>query len=159
MATTETPTSPASPDQPPVAVRVPTQKILLELDVHRTGAVPVQVSLQKLVGLTDTVFHRQTAKRPVAPARASSTTPSEWWDRCCEGSSRRLPAVGGVGDSEEPGDVGVPLPSPGQQCEPSSRRSGISSPPVMGRMPRLLASRRELQGAAQRFVSVSARAW
>ena len=106
---------PGDSDQLPVAVGVPVQKVPMELDVDRAGTVPVQVPLQKVVGITWATAHRQFRETPVAPARQQDDTLGVVGQK--RGVEPRLPAVGGVGGGEEPGDVGVPGPRLCQQRE------------------------------------------
>ena len=104
------------PGQLAVAVGVAGQEVLLKLDVHRVGPVPVEVLLQQAVGLTGALVDRQPRERPVAPAGQQNHA------FAVIGQVGRVelgfPAVAGIGQGEKARDVGVPRPCLRQQGEP-----------------------------------------
>ena len=97
----------------PVAGGVALQEILLEFHVHPAGAVPVQVGPEQLAGVLAAALRKQLGKRPV-PAPGEQHHPPGVF-----GQARRVqpgfPTVGGVGQGEQAGDVGVARTGPGQQ--------------------------------------------
>ena len=99
-----------------VALRVPLQEVLLQLHIHRSRSVPLHVVPEKPPGLLPAAVRQESGERPSAPSgeqdSAASVLPQV--GRVEPG----LPAVHGVGQGEEAGDVGVALPCPGQHHEP-----------------------------------------
>ena len=106
------------PGQPPVPVSVAVQEVLLELHVHRVPAVPVDVPLQEHAGLAGPSIRRHAREMSSAPAGQQDD--SVRVKGKVRGVEPRVPAVGCIGDSEEPRYVRVPLPGAGEQREPGA---------------------------------------
>ena len=102
----------AQADQFPVAPRVALEEVLLQFHEHRILAEPVQVVAQQPQGIVAAVFSQQPVQRPAPSSGEQSHSPGVL--RQMPGVQPGLPAVGGVGQGEEAGNVGVALPGPGQ---------------------------------------------
>ena len=98
------------------------------------------------MGFTDAAVHGQPGEPPVAPACQQHDALGMMGQ--LRGIESRLPAVGGVGDGEEAGDVGVPLPGTGEQRE--SRSVGEGQLPARdGLDAQAVGEPRELQRPAE----------
>ena len=106
----------------PVAGGVALQEILLEFHVHPVRAVPFPVSPEQLAGVLAAALRKQLGKGPVPAPGEQHHTPGVL------GQASRVqpgfPTVGGVGQGEQAGDVGVALTGPGQQHQAGAAFQG-----------------------------------
>ena len=115
-----------NPRQFPVAGGVAPQKVPLQLHVHRTRPVPLGILPEELHGLSPAAVPRQPRQRPAAAAGEQEHASGVGGQ--VRGVQPGLPAVHGVGQGEEPRDVGVALPRPGQQRQAGAVRQGQLGP-------------------------------
>ena len=134
------------PRQLPVAGGVAPQKVPLQLHVHRTRSVPLSVASEEFESLSPAAVPRQPRQRSAAAAGEQDHAVGVGGQ--VRGVQPGLPAVHGVGQGEEPRDVGVALPRPGQQRQAGAVRQGHLGPGD-GPDAEAVGQARELQGAAQ----------
>ena len=132
--------------QPPVAVRVSLQEILLQLYVHGAGTEPVQIPPKELLGLTDSVFHGEAGEGTVAASGEKDDALRVMGQ--VRGVQPGIPAVDVVGQGEEAGDVGVPRPRLCKQREAGAVGEG-QFPAGDGPDAQVVGQPGELQGTAQ----------
>ena len=98
-----------------VAAGVAGEEVALDLDEHRVRAEPLPVPAEQVRGLLPAAVERQVGERAVAAAGQQDHAAGMFGQ--AGGVEPGLPPVGGVGQGEEPGDVGVAPPRLGQQDE------------------------------------------
>ena len=106
----------SKPRRLPVTLRVPLEQVLLQLHVHRTRPVPPQVVPEKRFSILTAYVRQELGERPSATSGEEDHAAGVLTQ---EGRVQpRLPAVLGVGQREQSGNVGVSLPCLSQHHEP-----------------------------------------
>ena len=108
------------PRQFTVAPRVPQQKVLLQFHVDRVVSVPREVAVEQFAGIPMPSVQRQLDQRSI-PATGEEHQTLGMLAKV-RGVQPRLPAVDGIGQGEQPGEVAITLPRPGQQHETGAVR-------------------------------------
>ena len=109
-----------------VAAGVAGKEVALDFDKHRVRAEPLPVPAEQARGLLPAAVERQVGERPVAAAGEEDHAAGMFGQ--VGGVEPGLPPVGGVGQGEEPGDVGVALPRLGQKDEAGAVGEGQLAP-------------------------------